>query len=311
MQPFNMNQQLPSSYKVQWDRFQFVNKKHRLAHALLLIDPRSTNLISFAYQMATELLCLQETKSCGECKSCRLLQAKEHPDLCYLEPEKAGSIIKIEQIRTLQNRVFTSPQLSSKRVVIIYLADKMNIAAANALLKLLEEPPENLTFILIAEQLSTIPVTIISRCQQWRFTNTQNITTNYLSCAENYGDDTEKGVLFNQHTVIIQDLIALMMHQISICALAQKWAVYDFNSLIWLIYLINAQMINNQLNGSSLKKNGAKDLEQLSQYFQPVGLFHQLDELNNITKKLQQNISLNQSLALETLLINFSSQKLI
>ncbi|KTD29622.1 MULTISPECIES: DNA polymerase III subunit delta' C-terminal domain-containing protein [Legionella] len=298
------------SSRLLWERFQSIRAKQRIPHALLLIGVQPTAIINFAYQIAAALLCLDEQKPCGFCKSCRLLQIKEHPDLCSLEPDKAGGVIKIDQIRDLHPLAFTSAQMSGRRVFIINSAEKMNTAAANALLKLLEEPPESVNFLLIAEQISTLPATIISRCQQWRFSSTDYIKTDYLTAAEEYTVETERGLLFSQLSTIVDDLRNFMANKSSVCAVADKWGAYDFNSLMWLIYLINAQLIDYKLNGNRIEKSWTKGLNELAQYFELVHLFKQLDQINEITRKRQSNIAFSQSLMLESLLLDYKSTQL-
>ncbi|KTD09456.1 DNA polymerase III subunit delta' [Legionella jamestowniensis] len=297
--------ELDSSHAHWWKQFCTIYARERLPHALLLIGPQHADLADFSYKMASVLLCSQDTKPCGTCKSCRLLQAKEHPDVNRLQPEKAGGIIKIDQIRELQTIAFTSPQLGEKRVIIIHPAEKMNIAAANALLKLLEEPPSCLFFVLIAEQISTVLPTILSRCQQWRFPNKESTDIDYLAIGEYYNPESERGKIFSCLTAILQDLMDLKNKKTSVCGVATRWLTYEFNELIWLLYLLNSQLIQTRLARRLPEKSWSSQVYQLSQYFHPVCLFHQLDELNRITKKMNQNISINQTLALENLLLRY------
>ncbi|CDZ79273.1 DNA polymerase III subunit gamma/tau [Legionella massiliensis] len=294
-------------YEQLWQRFQTIHANQRLHHALLLVGPESVGLISLAYAMASTILCNEQQKPCGACKSCRLTNTREHPDVNCIEPDKTGSanLIKIDQIRDLQSLVFRSPQLGDKRIIILYPAEKMNIAAANALLKLLEEPPEGVHFLLIAEQLSTIPATIISRCQQWRFVSA-NIDNDYLALAENSSADSARGELFTQLPQIISGLTELVSNKTTIFSLANKWLDYEFSALIWLLYLLNSQLIDYKLRGQVCKQQWTEQLSDLAKYFQPVHLFKQLDQINEISKKLQQNINLNKQLVLENLLLGYS-----
>ena len=291
-----------------WNRFQLISAKQRLPQALLLIGPETAGIIDFAYKMAALILCSQESNSCGECKSCHLIQAREHPDFSYLGPEQTGGTIKIDQIRELHNLAYRSPQLANKRIIVIHPAEKMNVSASNALLKLLEEPPECVIFILIAEQISTLPPTIISRCQQWHFSFVNILEADYLTMAEGYNSESERGVLFSQLTVLIHDLAALLREQLSICALADKWSKYDLSHLTWLLYLINSQMVDYKFNGRRHEKSWTEPLYLLSEHFQPIDLFNQLDILNEIIRKLQQNISINQILTLENLLFTYKKE---
>jgi DNA polymerase-3 subunit delta' len=104
---------------------------------------------------------------CGLCKSCRKIEASNHPDIIRIKP--SGPVIKINQIRTLRQMLALKPYEASTRVVIISDAQAMNPAAGNALLKMLEEPPARTILILVANQTSDLLPTIVSRCQHLRF----------------------------------------------------------------------------------------------------------------------------------------------
>lgn len=104
---------------------------------------------------------------CGHCKSCRKIEAGNHPDIIRVTP--SGPFIKISQIRSLCQTLAMKPYEAKKRVVIITGAQGMNPAAGNAFLKMLEEPPLKTILILLATHTSDLLPTIVSRCQQIRF----------------------------------------------------------------------------------------------------------------------------------------------
>ncbi len=104
---------------------------------------------------------------CCACRPCRKILSDAHPDVLSIKP--SGTIIKIAQIRDLCHTLTLKPFEARLRVVIISQAQAMNPEAANALLKVLEEPPDSTILILTAEQTSDLLPTIVSRCQQIRF----------------------------------------------------------------------------------------------------------------------------------------------
>ena len=104
---------------------------------------------------------------CGNCKSCRKIEAGSHPDIIRVTP--SGPFIKISQIRSLCQTLAMKPYEARRRVVIITAAQGMNPAAGNAFLKMLEEPPLRTILILLATHTSDLLPTIVSRCQQIRF----------------------------------------------------------------------------------------------------------------------------------------------
>lgn len=142
-------------------------REGRLPHALLFTGPEGIGKQLVARQVAGSLLCQKAPEYCGRCPSCHLIAGAKHPDLSILQPE-AGRI-KIDTIRELKKDLVFSPFQSSIRVVLILDAHTMNAAAANALLKTLEEPPAESYFILTSHAPGWIPKTIISRCQSFRF----------------------------------------------------------------------------------------------------------------------------------------------
>jgi DNA polymerase III subunit delta' len=145
-------------------------RAQQLAHALLLTGQAGLGKTQLALRFADWLLCINHTshdQPCGQCQVCRLIQADTYPDRLVIEPEAAGKAIKVDQIRQLTQRLTLSYHVpNGYRVIIIRQADSMNHAAANALLKALEEPLANTVFILVADQLWRLPATILSRCQR-------------------------------------------------------------------------------------------------------------------------------------------------
>lgn len=142
-----------------------------LPHALLFVGQAGIGKKLVALYLAQQLLCSATTdKPCGTCESCRLFAAASHPDFFLLEPEaKKNAQIKIDQIRKLQAQLALAPCIGSRRVVIIDKAEQLNAAAANSLLKTLEEPVGDICFILIAQNTSQLLPTIVSRCTKITF----------------------------------------------------------------------------------------------------------------------------------------------
>ncbi len=104
---------------------------------------------------------------CCRCRSCRKIKSGNHPDIIHIKP--SGNIIKIAQIRDLLHTLSMKPYEAKMRVVTISEAQNLNLEAANALLKVLEEPPEQTIIILTALNTANLLPTIVSRCQEIRF----------------------------------------------------------------------------------------------------------------------------------------------
>jgi len=145
-----------------------------LPHALLLCGPAGLGKRTFADAFAAALLCQQprdDGTACGSCRACLLLAAGSHPDLVRTGLElrddgKPRTEITIDQIRALGARLALTAQFGGHQVALIDPADLLNHAAANALLKTLEEPTPATVIVLVADQPARLPATIRSRCQR-------------------------------------------------------------------------------------------------------------------------------------------------
>ena len=118
---------------------------------------------------AQTVLCqhLTPVGACGQCKSCLLLAAGNHPDLYTVIPD--GNQIKVDQIRQLCQALTQTAQQGGARVAIIVNSERLNLAAANALLKTLEEPGDDVVLILQTNISAQLLATITSRCQTLKF----------------------------------------------------------------------------------------------------------------------------------------------
>ena len=140
----------------------------KVAHAYLFCGPDGCGKRTMAKAFVNALFCGSgTTDACAACPACRKLAAGSHPDLHYLEPD--GAYIKIEQVRTLQREMSLRPYEAPRKACIIDGADRFHPAAANALLKTLEEPPGNAIMILVSSNPAAVLPTIVSRCQQVNF----------------------------------------------------------------------------------------------------------------------------------------------
>lgn len=140
-------------------------KHGRIAHAYLFEGDKGTGKHELSLWLAKRLFCtdVQEEAPCGKCSNCVRIAQGEHPDVIQIEPD--GQMIKVDQIRQLQEEFSKSGFESRLKIFILSQADKMNNSAANSLLKFLEEPVGNFLAILETESLGRILPTIQSRCQ--------------------------------------------------------------------------------------------------------------------------------------------------
>ncbi|PLX76395.1 MAG: DNA polymerase III subunit delta' [Desulfuromonas sp.] len=152
----------------QKDVLQRVLASGRLAHAYLFTGPDGIGKQLMAFALARAVVC-DEQRGCGDCPACRKLDHRNHPDFHRLEPD--GSSIKIEQVRALQRELHLKPLESPRKICLIDQAELMTPAAANALLKTLEEPRGDSLIVLLSSQPNRLLETIRSRCQLLPFSH--------------------------------------------------------------------------------------------------------------------------------------------
>ncbi|MDH4096444.1 MAG: DNA polymerase III subunit delta' [Betaproteobacteria bacterium] len=171
-----------------WDGLQ--RRLVSLPHALLIQGPQGVGKLALAEHLAQSLLCEAEDRRkapCGACDGCRWFLAGSHPDFRRVEPEalarrlavgddeeapaegpastrKPSNEIRIEQVRGLDGFLNHQSHRGGRRVALVHPAEAMNVHAANALLKSLEEPPGSAAFILVSHRAARLAATIRSRC---------------------------------------------------------------------------------------------------------------------------------------------------
>ncbi|MBM3358386.1 MAG: DNA polymerase III subunit delta' [Betaproteobacteria bacterium] len=162
---------------------QMLARKERLPHALLVRGPEGIGKVGFAEALAAALLCEdpgRQGAACGRCAACGWMTQDSHPDFRRLAPEalggsgendeegrerKASLQIPVDAVRGISAFVTMSSHRSGAKVVLIHPAEALNVNAANALLKNLEEPPPRTYFVLVAHRWHDLPATVRSRCE--------------------------------------------------------------------------------------------------------------------------------------------------
>ena len=161
-----------------WSQTTRYFKDKRLAHAVLLSGPEDIGKLEFCLAYIQRLNCTNPTlddHACGSCRDCQLFSANTHPDIRLinandddLDKNKVEQV-KVDDVRDINQFIMLSRQQGEYKVVCINYAETMNINAANALLKTLEEPPQNSILFLISHRADSLLPTIKSRCQIWKF----------------------------------------------------------------------------------------------------------------------------------------------
>lgn len=140
----------------------------RLAHAYLFCGPRGTGKTTCARILAKAANCLQPVNGdpCNQCEACRSINDGSATDVFELD---AAAYTGVDSIRDLRDEAVYAPAELKKKVYIMDEVHMLSQSAFNALLKILEEPPEHVMFILASTELHKIPATILSRCQRFEF----------------------------------------------------------------------------------------------------------------------------------------------
>ena len=139
-----------------------------LRHAYLLAGPEGVGRRTLATRFAMALNCTNPPEPggfCGECRECRQIGALAHPDLSLLTPTEGHKDILIDQVRGLQHTLALAPYAAKYRIALLPDFQLANTQASNALLKVLEEPPDRVVMLLTADALEHLLPTIISRCE--------------------------------------------------------------------------------------------------------------------------------------------------
>lgn len=153
----------------QWEALVKTAQGGRLHHAMLVSGSAGVGKLEFASSIAKALLCARFAElqqACGSCERCHLMQAGTHPDFMVVDWLEKSSVVSVDQVRKLTEKLTLTATYGPFRIAIINHADTMTAAAYNGLLKTLEEPPGSCVLFLLAAKDAALPATIHSRCQR-------------------------------------------------------------------------------------------------------------------------------------------------
>lgn len=279
-----------------WNNVLERRRRGAMPHALLLAGPAGLGKRAFAAALASLLLCENAgDAACGLCRGCLLVAAGSHPDRAevHLELRDDGKTprteITVDQIRTLSQRLSMTAQFGGHQVVLIDPADLMNTAAANALLKTLEEPGAGTVMLLIADQLSRLPATIRSRCQRLDFTlpnaaeamawlkaqGVDGAAQALDAAAGNPGLALElaRGGGLALRTEVATDLGNLWLRKAAPAEVANRWAKADGERRTWFAAQLAQAEAAAQSRGvrGPLALTAISDFNKLAQWFREAG----------------------------------------
>ncbi len=187
-------------------------ERNRLAHGYLFTGNELRELEQMAAALAKTINCQSPVcgeggvaiDSCDACDSCRRINSDTHPDLIWVRPESKSRVIVIEQIRELMQTVNLKPTMSPFKVGVIVSADRLNINAANAFLKTLEEPPASSVLILLSTEPQRLLETILSRCLRLNFSGERKISAEEQAWVASFAEmaGAAKGGLLGRYRLL-------------------------------------------------------------------------------------------------------------
>lgn len=277
----------------------------RLPHAVLLSGVQGSGKEELALWLGNNLLCQldgdSQQRPCGQCKSCHLANNKTHPDL--LEVDTEGSSVSVEQIRALGRFFETKTHIANHKVAIVYQAQTMTVAAANALLKTLEEPNDNSFIILVSKDEQLMLPTILSRCQVVKLRANVEQTGGFLaSHSEQFTNLTHLPEMTNQE--VNESYQKLEQHFVAFLA-DTKQANALLNSLTgnehaWR--MLEKLIVNLARNKQSWYSNA--NVSSTIKKELCAKLYRAFLDINETRMRLPQA---NQQLLLEKLIFNFAN----
>jgi len=311
----------------------FLNKSlanEKMAHAYLFYGPEKIGKTKVAEYFITKLFCSGKkdlnSEPCGRCDHCRQILKHVHPDVFWLSNEP-GEIIGVEQGRIIKEFIFSTPFSATYKAVIIEEADCLTSAAANSLLKLLEEPPLDSVIILISRDFNRLPSTIRSRCQILRFTaplkrEIENFLKNNFSLKGNqleeildlshnlpglaieFAKNLEK---LEQKRKMIEEIIFLLAKKdleskLKLASLMLEIETNPEKNLDCLLIVLRELILFK--NGLNFQRKTFNFLEKTKEIYSLIDLENFINQIFKTKVLIRANV--NKKMALENLFINLN-----
>lgn len=274
-------------------------KENRLPHAIIIEGDIGTGRHTLARYISAAAVCSGENSPCGNCKNCLLQKSGSHPDISVTAPEEGKKNIAVSQIRSLKNEAYIKPHMASCRVFIIDYADTLNDQSQNALLKVLEEPPGNAVFILIAESKAALLETIISRCVVLTLSCPESETAlEYISQNTEYNnEDIINALNANQNNIGKALLLLEGNSDTKTSAAAKEFIEYMLRNDTWGMLSVTSAFEKSRIEADrffkDLKYYIAKQIRNNPKSFKARNLSKFYSELCDLEKNLTSNINLS------------------
>lgn len=318
----------------QWQQLWQAKRNERLPHALLLSGMAGIGKKRFAESFIRAQACqhvadaISSHESISQqcrCHHCCLITGRVHPNVLWVTPDKPGGVIKVDQIREVNTFVNQSSLQGEWRFVLIYPADHMNINAANALLKTLEEPAAGAILMLVSDQAARLPATILSRCQRMHFPKPPtDLALSWLSKQLPAGD-WDANLLLNlangapiaalqltaseglaERKNVLQALQGLIETRANPLAAAASLQAIDLLYVLDLTLTWVMDLLRLKLQGDEQVVNVdiVAQLKQLQAQLTISPLIKFMDYLQRLRGHISSGINLNKQLAIEDMMIH-------
>jgi len=270
-----------------WEKFLTASRKKQVPHAILLSGEEGLAKSKLAERMAKSLICMnsdssETSEACNECQSCKTFESGANPDFIQISLLEDKQQIGVDQVRVLSEFLNYSRSYNTHRVVILNPTERMNLNAANSLLKSLEEPAANTVIILVTAKINQLLATIKSRCQLFHVvTPSINETTKWLegkndniepqALIELVGNKPLKVLNISQEDIdnrnkFFQELNAVINHEITVTEMAKNWEKFDTEIILnWQINSIQ-HAIKSQLKAKSSMQGADKNSLDLTNH---------------------------------------------
>jgi len=300
-----------------------------MPHALLLTGQPGVGKTALADYLTRQMLCAALSAGgvpCGRCAGCLQYDAGTHPDYFRVEPAEDSTVIKVDQVRELAEKLSLSSHHGGFKVALLAPADAMNINAANSLLKTLEEPSDNTVLLLVSARPAQLPATIRSRCQLLRVeVPARDVALCWL--AGQVPDDQRDVYLQLAHGAPLEALrqaqdglipqrrerfdalLGMLDGTSSVLAVAQDWSRdEDLQGIRWLReWLMDLLRIRLTGRTDSVRSiDLAEALAGLARRLDSRVMFRQLDSINSLLRLTAG--SLNRQLLTEDVLLAWAAQ---
>jgi len=293
-----------------------------LAQAYIFYGPTGIGINQFVRTLSFSLLCKNLTDQklpCGKCEDCEWTKTK-HPDLITIDPLSSEDKVKqiaVDDIRGIKDFLtLSSHQPNGKKVVVIYDAQRFNSSSTNALLKFLEEPPEDTHILLTCNSLSNLAATINSRCQLIKMNKPSYKEAEIFLKETGNLDLLNRLPFFNNSPIQTvdekdsSDLINTIISElksgkdISLMSIESSWLV---NGISWVIDLLQKWtyeiIIYKLTKNNNFFPNNAHSIKKLAIDADLFKLFKYVDTLNQV--KLESSRPTNKDLSFDLLLLEY------